>query len=63
MAAFTIIWISEPSESPLAVTLALAYTITKLTMDNNMARSIDVCETLGDTDDICSDMIGIITQE
>lgn len=46
---------------PLAVTLALAYSVKKMMHDNNLVRHLDACETMGNATTICSDKTGTLT--
>jgi magnesium-transporting ATPase (P-type) len=39
---------------PLAVTIALAYSMMKMTKDNNLVRHLVACETMGGATQICS---------
>jgi Ca2+ transporting ATPase len=45
----------------LAVTLALAYAVRKMMIDNNLVRHLDACETMGNASTICSDKTGTLT--
>ena len=39
--------VAIPEGLPLAVTLALAYSVAKMTKDNNLVRKLAACETMG----------------
>ena len=54
--------IAVPEGLPLAVTLALAYTTTRMLKDNNLVRVLKSCETMGNATTICSDKTGTLTQ-
>lgn len=59
--AITIIVIAVPEGLPLAVTLALAFAMTKMLKDNNLVRVLSSCETMGNATAICSDKTGTLT--
>uniref|UniRef100_A0A183FA83 Cation_ATPase_N domain-containing protein n=1 Tax=Heligmosomoides polygyrus TaxID=6339 RepID=A0A183FA83_HELPZ len=46
---------------PLAITLALTYSVKKMMKDNNLVRHLDACETMGNATAICSDKTGTLT--
>ena len=60
--AVTIIVVAVPEGLPLAVTLSLAYSTSKMQADNNLIRIISACETMGNATTICSDKTGTLTQ-
>jgi P-type Ca2+ transporter type 2C len=57
----TIIVIAVPEGLPLAVTLALAFAMTKMLKDHNLVRVLSSCETMGNATAICSDKTGTLT--
>lgn len=57
----TIIVVAVPEGLPLAVTLALAFSVQKMQKDNNLVKHIDACETMGSATAICSDKTGTLT--
>jgi Ca2+-transporting ATPase len=57
----TIIVIAVPEGLPLAVTLALAFAMTKMVKDHNLVRVLSSCETMGNATAICSDKTGTLT--
>ncbi|CAF3901784.1 unnamed protein product [Rotaria sordida] len=59
--AITVVVVSVPEGLPLAVTLALAYAVRKMMIDNNLVRHLDACETMGNASTICSDKTGTLT--
>ena len=46
---------------PLAVTIALAFSVKKMLKDNNLVRHLHACETMGNATSICSDKTGTLT--
>lgn len=57
----TVLVVAVPEGLPLAVTLALAYSVQKMMDDNNLVRHLDACETMGNATTICSDKTGTLT--
>lgn len=57
----TVLVVAVPEGLPLAVTLALAYAVKKLMLENNLVRHLDACETMGSATTICSDKTGTLT--
>jgi P-type E1-E2 ATPase len=45
--AITIVVVAVPEGLPLAVTIALAYSMKKMMKDNNLVRKMKACETMG----------------
>lgn len=62
IAAVTIVVVAVPEGLPLAVTIALAYSMKKMMKDNNLVRKLEACETMGGATDICSDKTGTLTE-
>ena len=59
--AVTVIVVAVPEGLPLAVTLSLAFAVRKMTIDHNLVRHLDACETMGSATTICSDKTGTLT--
>eukprot|EP01136_Pigoraptor_vietnamica_P010647 Opistho-1_new@48531 len=59
--AITVLVVAIPEGLPLAVTLALAFSVKKMQNDNNLVRHLDACETMGSATTICSDKTGTLT--
>ena len=57
----TIIAVAVPEGLPLAVTLALAFSSSKMMAENNLVKHLDACETMGSATTICSDKTGTLT--
>lgn len=60
--AVTIIVVAVPEGLPLAVTIALAYSVGKMKDENNLVRWLSACETMGGANTICSDKTGTLTE-
>lgn len=59
--AITVIVIAVPEGLPLAVTLALAFAMTRMLKDHNLVRVLSSCETMGNATAVCSDKTGTLT--
>ncbi len=57
-----IIVVAIPEGLPLAVTLSLAVSISKMMEDNNLVRQMSACEIMGGAEYICSDKTGTLTK-
>ena len=58
--AVTIVVVAIPEGLPLAVTIALAYSMREMMEDNCLVRVMAACETMGGADAICSDKTGVV---
>ncbi|OKH11419.1 calcium-translocating P-type ATPase, PMCA-type [[Limnothrix rosea] IAM M-220] len=61
MVAVTIIVVAVPEGLAMSVTLSLAYSMRRMTAENNLVRRMHACETIGATTVICSDKTGTLT--
>eukprot|EP01012_Entosiphon_sulcatum_P003439 TRINITY_DN11083_c0_g1_i1.p1 TRINITY_DN11083_c0_g1~~TRINITY_DN11083_c0_g1_i1.p1 ORF type:complete len:1224 (+),score=220.52 TRINITY_DN11083_c0_g1_i1:41-3673(+) len=59
--AVTIVVVAIPEGLPLAVTIALAYSMRNMMRDNCLVRILAACETMGGANTICSDKTGTLT--
>ena len=57
----TVLVVAVPEGLPLAVTIALAFSVKKMLNDNNLVRHLHACETMGNATAICSDKTGTLT--
>ena len=60
--AITVVVMAVPEGLPLAVTISLAYSMSKMLNDNNFVRVLSACETMGGATAICSDKTGTLTE-
>lgn len=60
--AVSIVVVAVPEGLPLAVTIALAYSVNKMKDENNLVRYLQACETMGGANNICSDKTGTLTK-
>jgi len=57
-----IIVVAVPEGLPLAVTLALAYSVSKMKDENNLVRNLNSCETMGGANNVLTDKTGTLTK-
>lgn len=57
----TVLVVAVPEGLPLAVTIALAFSVKKMLNDSNLVRHLHACETMGNATVICSDKTGTLT--
>ena len=60
--AVTIVVVAVPEGLPLAVTIALAFSVGKMKDENNLVKQLASCEIMGGATNICSDKTGTLTQ-
>lgn len=60
--AITVIVVAVPEGLPLAVTIALAFSVMKMKEENNLVRKLDASETMGGANEICTDKTGTLTK-
>ena len=51
--------VAIPEGLPLAVTIALAYSVKRMLKDNNLVRHLGAAETMGTATTICTDKTGM----
>lgn len=61
MIVVTLIVVAVPEGLPMAVSLALAYSMRRMLKTNNLVRKMHACETMGATTIICTDKTGTLT--
>ncbi len=62
MLAVTVIVVAVPEGLPMAVTLALAYSMRRMLATHNLVRKMHACETMGAVTVICTDKTGTLTR-
>jgi Ca2+ transporting ATPase len=58
----TIVVVAVPEGLPLAVTISLAYSVSKMKDENNLVRKLEASETMGGAHEILSDKTGTLTE-
>lgn len=58
----TVLVVAIPEGLPLAVTIALAYSVMKMYQENNFVKTLMACETMGEVNNICTDKTGTLTK-
>jgi len=59
--ALSIIICAVPEGLPLAVTIALAFSVGKMFKEHNFVRKLHASETMGNANEICTDKTGTLT--
>ena len=57
----TIVIVAVPEGLPLAVTISLAFSVSKMYQENNLVRRLDAAESMGNANEICTDKTGTLT--
>jgi len=57
----TVLIVAIPEGLPLAVTISLAYSVTKMFDENNLVKTLMSCEVMGNANYVCSDKTGTLT--
>jgi P-type Ca2+ transporter type 2B len=60
--AVTVIVVAVPEGLPLAVTISLAFSVSKMYKENNLVRQLHASETMGGASEMCTDKTGTLTQ-
>ena len=59
--AIVLIFSAVPVGLRLAVRIAIAFSVNKMCLENNLVKSLEAYETIGVLTDICTDNTGTIT--
>ena len=59
--ALTVLVVAVPEGLPLAVTVALAYSVKRMLADHNLVRRLSAAETMGCATVVCTDKTGTLT--
>lgn len=60
--AVTVVVVAVPEGLPLAVTISLAFSVSKMQKEHNMVRRLHASETMGGANEICTDKTGTLTK-
>ena len=58
----TVIVVAIPEGLPMAVVIALAFTLQKMKEENSFVKHLDATETMGNVNNICTDKTGTLTE-
>jgi len=61
--AVTVIVVAVPEGLPLAVTISLAFSVSKMFQENNLVRRLHASETMGGANEMCTDKTGTLNPE
>ncbi|MBR4634399.1 HAD-IC family P-type ATPase, partial [bacterium] len=59
--AVTVIVVAIPEGLPMAVTIALAYSVGKMKREHNLVKHLDKSEAMGNVNNVCTDKTGTLT--
>ena len=59
--AVTVIVVAIPEGLPMAVTIALAYSVDKMKNEHNLVKHLDKSEAMGNVNNVCTDKTGTLT--
>lgn len=59
--AVTVIVVAIPEGLPMAVTIALAYSVDSMKKEHNLVKHLDKSETMGNVNNVCTDKTGTLT--
>ena len=59
--AVTVIVVAIPEGLPMAVTIALAYSVDKMKAEHNLVKHLDKSEAMGNVNNVCTDKTGTLT--
>eukprot|EP00340_Litonotus_pictus_P000633 CAMPEP_0170521718 /NCGR_PEP_ID=MMETSP0209-20121228/7085_1 /TAXON_ID=665100 ORGANISM="Litonotus pictus, Strain P1" /NCGR_SAMPLE_ID=MMETSP0209 /ASSEMBLY_ACC=CAM_ASM_000301 /LENGTH=1049 /DNA_ID=CAMNT_0010808745 /DNA_START=1 /DNA_END=3150 /DNA_ORIENTATION=- len=57
----TVIVVAIPEGLPMAVTISLAFSVSKMRDQHNLVRHLDASETMGNVNNVCTDKTGTLT--
>lgn len=57
----TVIVVAIPEGLPMAVAIALAYSLQKMKNEHNLVKNLDSSETMGNVNNVCTDKTGTLT--
>jgi calcium-translocating P-type ATPase len=60
--AVTVIVVAIPEGLPMAVTISLAFSVSKMKDERNLVRHLDASEIMGNCNNICTDKTGTLTE-
>ena len=60
--SITIIVVAIPEGLPMAVAIALAYSLEKMKNEHNLVKNLNSSETMGNVNNICTDKTGTLTK-
>lgn len=58
----TVIVVAIPEGLPMAVTISLGFSVSKMIADRNFVKKLQSCELMGSVTVICSDKTGTLTR-